>query len=116
MTPDPSDNFVFAFGTPVTTGEVRQVFYIFCLPFLVFWCGRDAPVPFDFKDDLFYRIYIYAWPFAQIIIHFLGVDRIEHSSGAIPLFVLSTIATLPLAWLSWKLVEKPASKLKMLFS
>jgi peptidoglycan/LPS O-acetylase OafA/YrhL len=59
------------------------------------------------RTDLSYGVYIYAFPMQQFLI-VCGVG------GLAPLlfFPVATLATLPLAALSWFLVEKPALSLK----
>ncbi len=52
--------------------------------------------------DLSYGIYIYGWPVAQLIVHLAG------PISPLALAVASLVAVLPLAWLSWTLVEAPA--------
>lgn len=52
--------------------------------------------------DLSFGIYIYGWPVAQMIVHL---------AGAMPppaLAAASLLAVVPVAWLSWTLVEAPA--------
>ena len=59
------------------------------------------------KTDLSYGVYIYAFPMQQLLI-VCGVGVLT----PLAFFSVATIATLPLAALSWFLVEKPALSLK----
>lgn len=59
------------------------------------------------RTDLSYGVYIYAFPMQQL----LAVCGLA-SLNPLVFFVIATIATLPLAALSWFLVEKPALSLK----
>jgi peptidoglycan/LPS O-acetylase OafA/YrhL len=59
------------------------------------------------RTDLSYGVYIYAFPTQQLLV-ICGLV----SLNPLVFFVLSTIATLPLAALSWFLVEKRAMSLK----
>lgn len=60
------------------------------------------------RTDLTYGLYIYAWPVAMGLADY-GVP----SSWGYVIFVLLTYAiTVPLAWLSWHFVERPAMALK----
>ena len=59
------------------------------------------------RNDLSYGVYIYAWPVEQLlVICGLGVLNTMWFS------IIATIATVPLAALSWFVVEKPAMSLK----
>jgi peptidoglycan/LPS O-acetylase OafA/YrhL len=59
------------------------------------------------RTDLSYGVYIYAFPVQQLLI-LGGLGRMN----AILFAALATLATLPLAALSWFLIEKPALSLK----
>jgi peptidoglycan/LPS O-acetylase OafA/YrhL len=59
------------------------------------------------RTDLSYGVYIYAFPVQQL----LAVCGLTWLNPLI-YFVISTVATLPFAALSWFLVEKPAQRLK----
>jgi peptidoglycan/LPS O-acetylase OafA/YrhL len=54
------------------------------------------------KSDLSYGLYLYAWPMAQFVNQFFPT--------ALPLeaFLITLLATVPLAWFSWVFVEKPS--------
>ena len=79
------------------------------LPYLVFYCaflpGRLNH--FGQRGDFSYGMYIYAYPVQQTLIWALGADAPMEL-----LVALCFACTLPLAWLSWNLVEKPALRLK----
>jgi peptidoglycan/LPS O-acetylase OafA/YrhL len=62
---------------------------------------------FTLRTDLSYGVYIYAFPIQQllIIVGLGGVNPVVFAT-------IATVATLPLAALSWFLVEKPAMSLK----
>ena len=59
------------------------------------------------RNDLSYGVYIYAYP-TQLLLAIAGLAFLN----PLVFFVISTIATLPLAALSWFLVEKRAMSLK----
>jgi peptidoglycan/LPS O-acetylase OafA/YrhL len=79
------------------------------ISYLLLWLAYRAwPFfNFDLKRDLSYGIYIYAFPVQQTLI-MVGFQRF----GVWPLFIVSLLATLPLAFLSWTFVEKRAIALK----
>lgn len=79
------------------------------LPLAVLLLGLGA-APSDnwtTRTDLSYGVYIYAYPVQQLLV-LLGTA----SWGVAANSVLVVLLTLPLALLSWKLVEKPALKAK----
>lgn len=59
------------------------------------------------RNDLSYGVYIYAWPVEQLLV-ICGFGVLN----TVPFSIIAALATLPLAALSWFLVEKPAMKLK----
>ena len=61
----------------------------------------------DLRTDLSYGVYIYAWPMQQLLV-ICGLAFLNPFVFAI----VATIATLPLAALSWFVVEKPSLALK----
>jgi peptidoglycan/LPS O-acetylase OafA/YrhL len=85
-----------------------SAFAPFALSYLVYYAAFRIPIyDFDRFGDFSYGIYIYAFPVQQVFA-MLGVQRY----GFWPFMLLSLLATLPLAALSWKLVEEPALRLK----
>lgn len=79
------------------------------LPYLVLYLAIALPVRLPglrSTGDLSYGIYLYAWPATQCML------ALTHTTSWLWLGVLTTVVTLPLAWLSWHLVEKRALQLK----
>jgi peptidoglycan/LPS O-acetylase OafA/YrhL len=62
---------------------------------------------FALRTDLSYGVYIYAFPIQQLLV-ICGLAFLNPGVFA----VIATVATLPLAALSWFLIEKPAVSLK----
>ena len=62
---------------------------------------------FRFRTDVSYGVYIYAFPVQQLLV-IAGLGTL----GVAPFALLALACTLPLAWLSWTLIEKPALRLK----
>ncbi len=81
----------------------------FVLPAMVILIGSSsAPILRNIKNhigDVSYGIYIYAFPVQQTLEYFF---RLSH----IPLMIIGTLCTLPVAFLSWHLIEKRALSLK----
>jgi peptidoglycan/LPS O-acetylase OafA/YrhL len=77
----------------------------------VFHAASSEGSPFNrFSEkigDLSYGIYIYAFPVQQCIVQIAGGAMNNYAN-----FVVACITTLPLAYLSWHLVEKRALKLR----
>jgi peptidoglycan/LPS O-acetylase OafA/YrhL len=62
---------------------------------------------FRLRTDLSYGMYIYAFPIQQLLV-ICGLG----SMNLVVFAVIATVATLPLAALSWFVIEKPAMSLK----
>lgn len=88
---------------------VSRAFAALPVAYLMMWLGSELPLTrVGAKNDISYGVYIYAFPVQQVLAYaFAG-------SGAGPgVFILLSIAsTLPLAWLSWLIIERPAMRLK----
>jgi peptidoglycan/LPS O-acetylase OafA/YrhL len=79
--------------------------------YLVYWLALTPALrlpAIGSYGDFSYGLYIYAFPVQQMTAH-LGAD-----GGAWFInFALSLTATLPLAWLSWHAIERPALRAKL---
>ncbi len=84
--------------------------YIFPFSFvyLIFYITYSTPfINIDKKiGDISYGLYIYAWPVQQIVASFFPWFK---PSGII---LLSSIIVIPIAYLSWHYIEKPALTFK----
>ena len=65
------------------------------------WIGVRLPA--RWRTDLSYGVYIYAFPITQFAV-LAGLGR----WGSVPLALIAAAVTLPIAFLSWRLVERPA--------
>jgi len=63
--------------------------------------GFRAP-PIRLRHDLSFGVYVFGWPVAQYILHLMP------GLTAPQLAVLSLAATLPVAFLSWRMIEQPS--------
>jgi peptidoglycan/LPS O-acetylase OafA/YrhL len=89
--------------------DVSTPLYPFCLAYLVVFAAFSRPFRggfINFRNDYSYGIYIYAFPIQQAIIWFYS------DINPIALFALSIFLVIPLAMLSWHLVEKRFLKFK----
>lgn len=79
--------------------------------YLMMWLGSTLPVEqVGAKNDISYGMYIYAFPVQQLLVVF-GLARV------LPVWAFAVVAivcTVPFAWLSWLLVERPAMRFKAL--
>jgi peptidoglycan/LPS O-acetylase OafA/YrhL len=67
--------------------------------------------------DFSYGLYLYAWPVQQLLLQHLGprfhsAVTAGHGAGRLLLFLPTFAITLGLAFLSWRLIEKPFLRLK----
>jgi peptidoglycan/LPS O-acetylase OafA/YrhL len=85
---------------------VVDLFGALPLTYLMLAFGAWCPIRWGVSRDLSYGVYVYAWPVQQMLA-LTGVQRFG------PLvFILTAVAlVVPLAWLSWTLVERPALRL-----
>lgn len=85
------------------------VFHV-VLPYLTIYCSvcwRAGSGWLGRIGDLSYGTYLFAFPVQQSVVAILGVQI-----GPLRLAAIALVVTLPLAFLSWKLVERPALRLK----
>ena len=90
--------------------EFHQVRALAALPiaYLCLWLGRTLPLQnLGRRTDISYGMYVYAFPVQQL----LSLTRVA-SWPALPLALASIACTIPLAYLSWRFVERPALRLK----
>jgi peptidoglycan/LPS O-acetylase OafA/YrhL len=86
-----------------------NVVYPIAMPYVVFYFAMREVYPilaWTKKMDLSYGTYLYAFVVQQSLVYWLRIRN------PWVLFVAASIATLPLAALSWFLVEKPCLRLK----
>lgn len=77
----------------------------FLMPYVVLSAALALPVvPLGRARgwDLSYAVYLYGFPVQQYVVH------LTQTESALIVFVLATVALLPIAALSWRYVEKPA--------
>ncbi len=79
------------------------------LGYVLLVLGGRLPVRLGARNDISDGVYIYAFPVQQMLALSGG-----HALGVLGFAAVSTALTVPLAWVSWKLVEEPAMKLRRL--
>lgn len=77
------------------------------LAYLLLWLGCRVPVRIGMRTDVSYGVYIYAFPIQQVLFA-AGLATV----GWLGYALLATMLTVPLAYASWRLVERPALRLK----
>ena len=80
------------------------------LGYLLLWLGGTLGVRIGVENDISYGVYIYAFPVQQSLA-LAGAPAVLGFAG---MAGAALLLTLPLAWLSWILVERPALRLKNL--
>ncbi|WP_213434115.1 MULTISPECIES: acyltransferase family protein [Lysobacteraceae] len=95
----------------IVVAQPQWFFFVYPLlvPYIVLWLAYVPSGPirrFNALGDYSYGIYVYAYPIQQVVVATVP--------GASPLLVmaLAGIASLPLAMLSWHLIESPMLALK----
>lgn len=78
------------------------------LAYAVLWLGSVLPLRIGARNDLSYGVYIYAFPLQQLLV----VSGATSVLGYWGYSAVSVAVTLPVAWLSWTLIERPALSLK----
>jgi peptidoglycan/LPS O-acetylase OafA/YrhL len=91
---------------------IRQVEALGALPlaYILLWAAVAAPRALQMvgsKHDFSYGMYLYAFPLQQMLV-VVGIQRY----GLLVFTLASMLLTMPLAMLSWFVVERPSLKLK----
>lgn len=79
------------------------------MPYMVLALGATLPTRIGTRNDISYGIYVYAFPVQQLLV-LAGITQYGWFFTAFSCFAL----TLPLAFLSWHFIEKPAMRFKRL--
>lgn len=79
--------------------------------YLMLYLGAVLPLQrVGASNDISYGMYIWSWPAEQLLVLVAGARVLP-----LPVFlILAVVLTVPLAWASWLLVERPALKWKRL--
>ena len=91
--------------------ELDSLKYISFPVAVIFFGSSSLPVLSRIREqfgDISYGMYIYAFPIQQLVVYAIEPNHVE-------LMVISTILTIPVAYVSWKYVEQPILKWKNLF-
>ena len=103
----------FLWGPTVTAEQISRIIYMATFPLVVIQVGKITKPVLSIENDVSYGVYIYGWPAAQALIYLAIQRHIMFSPTAY--FAVTMAVTLPIAFASWKIVEKPSLSLKRLF-
>lgn len=103
--------FLLSVHQTVLTGPAAAAVVLLSLVTTVLVASALIPSRIGSVNDLSYGVYVYAFPVQQVLI-LLGVAQLGYWATALA----CVICVLPLAFLSWRVLEKPALSLKTLVS
>ncbi len=96
-------SFVLCFAPPTLMYALAPL----PLGYFLLSLGGSRRIRLGSTNDISYGAYIYAFPVQQLLA-VLGGQRL----GYLGMFLATIALTTPIAWLSWKLIERPALQLK----
>lgn len=107
-----ASNVPFLWGPALAAEQANRIIYIAAFPLVIVYLGKFSRPIVKVENDISYGIYIYGWPIAQALV-FLAMQN-KADLAPVPFFVLTMLVTVPIAFASWKLIEKPSLSLKRL--
>lgn len=78
------------------------------LAFALLWLGARLPIRAGTRNDISYGLYLFAYPLQQLMI----IAGVAAAVGSLGFAVLSVAVTVPVAWASWLIVERPSMRLR----
>lgn len=97
---------------PFADWRIHNTAFIFSSPFVIIYLGKYAKTLINLRTDISYGVYIYAWSVSEIVIYEFNKRGIPWSGGYVFLTALPIV--LVLSYISCKLIEEPALRLKRL--
>jgi len=97
-------------GGTVTDWRIQLITYIVSAPFVLIYLAKYAGVIKWSIRDISYGVYIYAWPVQEVIVY--ESHKREILLGGWGTFAVALPITLILAYLSCRLIEEPALRMK----
>lgn len=82
------------------------------LAVILLWLGARIRLRIGRRNDISYGMYIYAFPVQQLLV----VSGICQPAGPELSAVLAVALTLPFAWASWRLIERPCNRMAARFA
>lgn len=100
-------------GIAIRNSVVHQQFFILVITYIILSLAFSEKLQF-YKvakyGDFSYGLYLYAFPVQQLIVYLF-----PGTLNLLVMMLISILATLPLAYFSWHVIEKPALLLKKYF-
>lgn len=93
---------------------VAAVPYLIALPVACIFLGNHTRPLIDLRSDLSYGIYIFGFP-VQYVVTIVSYWYFQPVTGIPAHFAITMALLLPIAYLSWTFVEKPALSAKRFF-
>lgn len=101
-------------GVVVGTLSIDRSLYLAIGPvpvaFFLLWLGARLRLRIGARNDISYGVYLFAFPLQQL----MAMGRVPETVGLEWFAVLSVAVTVPVAWISWLLVERPSMRLRRL--
>lgn len=97
-------------GGTISDVRIHSITYILSAPFAVIYLAKYAPTIKWTERDMSYGIYIYAWPVQEATFKFASTHGFQLTPWE--LFASSLPNTLLLAYISCRIIEEPALRLK----
>ncbi|MGO4360832.1 acyltransferase family protein [Terrabacter sp. RAF57] len=101
---------VVVVGTLLLDGPVYCAIAPVPVTFVLLWLGARLPIRIGARNDISYGVYLFAFPLQQL----MAVAGVPEAVGLEWFAVLSVVVTVPVAWASWLLVERPSMRLRRL--
>jgi len=108
-----SNNIPFLWGPKVSFEQFVRIGYMVAFPAFVIYLGKYTKPLMNLKNDISYGVYIYGWPIAQAIVAVAAQYSIK--LNVLSYFLITMAILAPIAFVSWKVIEKPSMSLKKWF-
>lgn len=108
-----SRNVPFLWGPKISFEQFVRIGYMAAFPAFVIYLGKYTRPLMNLKNDISYGVYIYGWPIAQALVAIAALYDLE--LNIVSYFLITMAILIPVAFISWKVIEKPSMSLKKWF-